>query len=58
MTMSAGNYKTSGQRRTIRILGEIENPTQLNDFVVKSENGAVYLKDIAAVHFDEKDKTT
>ncbi|SDM15588.1 efflux RND transporter permease subunit [Kriegella aquimaris] len=58
MTMSAGNLKTSGQRRTIRILGEVENPKELNDFVVKSENGAVYLKDIANVHFDEKDKTT
>jgi multidrug efflux pump subunit AcrB len=58
MTMSAGNLKIGGQRRTIRILGEIENPVQLNDFVVKSENGAVYLKDIATVHFDEKDKTT
>lgn len=58
MTMSAGNLKTSGQRRTIRILGEIENPQQLNNFVVKSEDGAVYLKDIAKVTFDEQDKTT
>ncbi|MGB5498778.1 MAG: efflux RND transporter permease subunit, partial [Maribacter sp.] len=52
MTMSAGNMKSSGQRRTIRILGEIENPQELNDFVVKSENGAVYLKDIAKVTFE------
>ena len=58
MTMSAGNLKASGQRRTIRILGEIEDPQALNDFVVKSENGAVYLKDIAEVTFDEQDKTT
>ncbi|MFX0555845.1 efflux RND transporter permease subunit [Maribacter sp. CXY002] len=58
MTMSAGNLKTSGQRRTIRILGEIENPKQLENFVVKSENGAVYLKDIATITFEEKDKTT
>ncbi|MGB5819071.1 MAG: efflux RND transporter permease subunit [Saonia sp.] len=59
MTMSAGNLKTSGQRRTIRILGEIENPAQLYNFVVKSENGnAVYLKDIANVSFEEEDKTT
>ncbi len=58
MTMSAGNMKSSGQRRTIRILGEIENPKDLNDFVVKSESGAVYLKDIAEVRFEEKDKTT
>ncbi|MDO1513124.1 efflux RND transporter permease subunit [Maribacter confluentis] len=58
MTLSAGNLKTSGQRRTIRILGEIEDPKELDNFVVKSENGAVYLKDIAQVNFKAKDKTT
>ncbi|WP_149274098.1 efflux RND transporter permease subunit [Pareuzebyella sediminis] len=58
VTMSAGNLKTSGQRRTIRILGEVEDPKQLENFVVKAENGAVYLKDIADVRFKEKDKTT
>ena len=58
-TMSAGNFKTSGQRRTIRILGEIENPKELENFVVKSENGdIVYLKDVATVSFKEKDRTT
>ena len=58
MTMSAGNIEAGGQRRTIRVLGEIANPGQLNEFVVKSENGAVYLKDIAKVTFDEEEKTT
>lgn len=58
MTLSAGNLVSSGQRRTIRITGEIEDPDDLNDFVVKSENGAVYLKDIAKVTFSEEDKTT
>lgn len=58
MTMSAGNIKTSEQRRTIRILGEIDDPQELNNFVVKSEDGAVYLKDIASVSFDEEEKTT
>ena len=59
MTMSAGNMKTGGQRRTIRILGEIEDPSELENFVVKSEKGdAVYLKDIAKVSFKEEDKTT
>lgn len=58
MTMSAGNIKTSEQRRTIRVLGEIQDPKELNNFVVKSENGAVYLKDIATVTFEEEDKTT
>ncbi|NAS10787.1 efflux RND transporter permease subunit [Poritiphilus flavus] len=59
MTVSAGNLKTSGQRRTIRILGEIETPSELNNFVVKSENGkAVYLRNIANITFKEEDKTT
>lgn len=58
MTMSAGNIEAGGQRRTIRVLGEISDPKQLNEFVVKSENGAVYLKDIAKVTFDEEEKTT
>ena len=59
MTMSAGNYIASGQRRTIRILGEIEDPKDLNNFVVKSENGnTVYLQDIATINFTEKDRTT
>ncbi|GAB5401108.1 MAG: efflux RND transporter permease subunit [Aureisphaera sp.] len=59
MTMSAGNLISSGQRRTIRILGEIDEPTELRSFVVKSEKGdAVYLKDIAQVRFEEEDKTT
>ena len=58
MTMSAGNIESGGQRRTIRIIGEIEDPKQLNDFVVKSEKGAIYLKDIADVTFSEQEKTT
>lgn len=59
VTMSAGNLIASGQRRTIRILGEINSPQELENFVVKSEDGnAVYLKDIATVAFQEEDKTT
>jgi multidrug efflux pump subunit AcrB len=59
MTMSAGNLVASGQRRTVRIIGEINNPGQLDDFVVKSERGnAIYLKDIANLSFKEKETTT
>jgi multidrug efflux pump subunit AcrB len=35
VTMSAGNLISSGQRRTISIKGEIEKPTDLDNFVVK-----------------------
>ena len=59
ITQSAGNLKASGQRRTIRIIGEIENPSELENFVVKAENGnPIYLKDVASVSFKEVDKTT
>lgn len=59
MTMSAGNLISSGQRRTIRIIGEIETPEELENFVVKSENNnAIYLKDIAEVYFKDEDRTT
>ncbi|MEM5538848.1 efflux RND transporter permease subunit [Olleya sp. AS48] len=59
LTMSAGNLKASGQRRTIRVLGEIETPAELENFVVKAENGnSIYLKDLATVSFKEEDKTT
>ena len=59
VTMSAGNLIASGQRRTIRILGEIDSPKALDNFVVKSEFGnAIYLKDIASVSFKDKERTT
>ena len=59
VTMSAGNFITSGQRRTIRIIGEIETPKQLEDFVIKSEKGkSIYLKDVATVSFKEKETIT
>ena len=59
VTMSAGNLVTSGQRRTIRILGEIDDPSDLNSFVVKTENNKpIYLRDIAQVSFKEKERTT
>lgn len=59
MTMSAGNLVASGQRRTIRIVGEIDKPNQLENFVVKSEKGkSVYLKDVAKVSFKDKEHTT
>ena len=59
ITSSAGNLIASGQRRTIRILGEIEKPSDLKNFVIKSEKGnSIYLKDVAIISFKEKDKTT
>ena len=59
VTMSAGNLIASGQRRTIRVIGEITDPSDLENFVVKSDNGSpIYLKNIADVYFKEKERTT
>lgn len=57
ITMSGGSYLSDGMRRTVRIEGEFSAPSQLLDVVIKHEEGnIVYLKDVATVEFDYKDK--
>lgn len=58
MTMSGGNLITQGTRNNIRIVGEIQNPKELENVIVKSNGGIVYLKDIATIRFKEKERTT
>ena len=57
-TISAGNVITDGLRKNIRVLGEIQDPKELNNIVVKRDGGNIFLKDIATVRFKEKDPTT
>lgn len=57
-TVSAGNLKSSGQRRTIRIVGEISDPKELENFVIKNDNGPIYIRDVATITFKEEDKNT
>ena len=57
-TISAGNIISDGNRRSLRIIGEISNPSELENFVVKSENGVTYLNDIAKIRFKEKEITS
>jgi multidrug efflux pump subunit AcrB len=58
MTLSGGNLIAQGSRNNIRIVGEISNPKELENIIVKSYGGSVYLKDIASIRFKEKEKTT
>jgi multidrug efflux pump len=58
MTVSAGNLVQSGQRRTLRVIGEIETPSDLERFVVKSEGKTIYLSDVAQISFQDKERTT
>jgi multidrug efflux pump subunit AcrB len=57
-TISSGNIIMGGQRRNIRLTGEIKNPQQLKNFVVKTDGGPVYLGDLAEISFKEKEATS
>jgi multidrug efflux pump len=57
VTMSGGNILDAGVRRTIRVVGEFVNPSDLEDIVIKNEKGnIVYLRDVAEVDFDYIEK--
>lgn len=57
VTLSGGNILDDGIRRNIRVVGEFTDSRQLEDIVVKHEKGnIVYLKDIARIEFDYKEK--
>jgi multidrug efflux pump subunit AcrB len=58
VTISGGNIINNDVRRNIRVIGEIEEPEDLENIVVKNEEGIIYLKNIAEINFREKDKTT
>ena len=58
MTLSGGNLISQGSRNNIRIVGEIKDPKELENIVIKHNGGTVYLKDVAVVSFKEKEKTT
>ncbi|MBE7639452.1 AcrB/AcrD/AcrF family protein [Salegentibacter sp. BLCTC] len=57
-TISGGNVINSGVQKNIRIVGEIEDPKELQNVVVKTDGGNIFLKDIANINFKEKDATT
>lgn len=57
-TISGGHIKTDEMEKNLRIVGEIESPEELNNIVVKHDNGVVFLRDIAEIHFQEKETTT
>ncbi len=57
-TISGGNILSNDVQKNIRIIGEIEDPNELNDVVVKREGGNIFLRDIAEIRFQEKDPTT
>lgn len=57
-TISGGNVISNSTQKNIRIIGEVENPRELENIIVKRNEGNVFLRDIASVKFQEKDPTT
>ncbi|MHA6278759.1 efflux RND transporter permease subunit [Salinimicrobium sp. CAU 1759] len=57
-TISGGNVITGGIQKNIRILGEVRDPEELNNIIVKREDGNVFLRDIAEIRFQEQEPTT
>ena len=58
ITVSAGSLISDGQRRNVKIIGEVSDPKELNKLIVKRDNGPVYLEDVALVSFREKEATS
>lgn len=57
ITLSGGNVIADGIRRNVRIIGEFDDPDQMLDIIISNENNnIVYLRDVATVEFDYKDK--
>lgn len=57
LTLSGGNVIADGIRRNVRVIGEFDDPSQMEDIIISNENGnVVYLKDVATVEFGYKDK--
>ena len=57
MSVTGGDLLENGVRRTVRVIGEFENPLSVRDLIVKQEKGnIVYLRDIADISFKEQEK--
>ena len=56
-TISAGDLLVDNYRRTVRIIGEYKNAEEIKNTIIKNEDfNIVYLRDIADVSFEDKEK--
>ncbi len=56
-TISGGDLLENGIRRNVRIIGEFKSAKEIEDIIIKQEDGnIVYLRDIANVSFKEQEK--
>lgn len=59
VSISGGDLLVDRYRRNVRVVGEISDPKELGNIIVKAENGmVVYLRDLATIDFAEKEKVS
>jgi multidrug efflux pump subunit AcrB len=59
VTISAGDMRADGLRRSVRIIGEFTSPDEIGDIIIKQEKfDVVYLREIAAINFKELEKNS
>ena len=57
VSISGGDLLIDGYRRNVRVLGEFESLSDIENIIVKQEKeDIVYLRDVATVTFDEVDR--
>lgn len=57
-TISGGSIPINGKETNIRVASEINDPSELENIVVKQAGGTVYLRDIATISLKEKEAST
>ncbi len=56
LSMAGGELRINNTRRSVRIIGEFQDASEIEDIIVKHENGnIVYLRDVATVEDGFKD---
>jgi len=59
MSMSAGEIVSNDFRRSIRVVGEFEKVSEIENIIAKSENGRpIYLRDFAKVSYGFEERTS
>ncbi len=57
MTLSGGDIKENDMLLSLRVLGEFKNPKEIENIIIKNQHqNVVYLRDVAKVRFQEKEK--
>jgi len=56
LTISAGDIKEGGILRNVRVIGEFNNPKEIENIIIrKAKDKVTYLKDVAKIYYKQQD---